>query len=97
MKFDHAFSLDLIQRSTYVQLNENSILVNLLRESPLNLIRLDRIKCLVMAGEFIGPSIPAWHLNLLSFEDLFDFILLRLFDPYAPSLNIIKIREGPHK
>ncbi len=91
------FSLDLIERCADVHLKENRPLVISPRETPLNLIHIENIKRLAIAGAFIVPPIPAWYTNPESIEDIIDFIVVRLFDALGEDLNNIKRWDGPIK
>jgi 4-hydroxy-3-polyprenylbenzoate decarboxylase len=91
------FSLDLIERCADVHLKENRPLIISPRESPLNLIHIDNIKRLSMAGALIVPPIPAWYTNPKTIEDIIDFIVVRLLDSLGEDLNYIKRWDGPNK
>ena len=91
------FSLDLIERCADVHLKENRPLIISPRESPLNLIHIDNIKRLAIAGALIVPPIPAWYTNPKTVDDLIDFIVVRLFDSLGEDLNYIKRWDGPSK
>ena len=84
------FSLDLIERCADVHLKENRPLIISPRESPLNLIHIENIKRLAIAGASIVPPIPAWYTNPKTIEDIIDFIVVRLFDSLGLDLNNIK-------
>ena len=91
------FSLDLIERCADVHLKEHRPLIISPRESPLNLIHIDNIKRLAIAGALIVPPIPAWYTNPQNIEDIIDFIVVRLFDSLGEDLNYIKRWDGPNK
>ena len=91
------FSLDLIERCADVHLKENRPLIISPRESPLNLIHINNIKRLAIAGALIVPPIPAWYTNPETIEDIIDFIVVRLFDSLGEDLNYIKRWTGPNK
>ncbi|WP_269610360.1 flavin prenyltransferase UbiX [Prochlorococcus marinus] len=91
------FSLDLIERCADVHLKENRPLIISPRESPLNLIHIENIKRLAIAGALIVPPIPAWYTNPNTIEDIIDFIVVRMFDSLGEDLKIIKRWKGPNK
>jgi len=91
------FSLDLIERCADVHLKENRQLIISPRESPLNLIHIENIKRLSMAGALIVPPIPAWYTNPKTIEEMIDFIVVRLLDSLGEDLNNIKRWNGPVK
>ena len=91
------FSNDLIERCADVHLKENRPLVISPRESPLNLIHIENIKRLAIAGALIVPPIPAWYTNPKTLNDIIDFIVVRLFDSLGEDLDNIKRWDGPIK
>ena len=91
------FSLDLIERCADVHLKEKRPLIISPRESPFNLIHLENLKQIALAGAVIVPPIPAWYTNPNSIEDIIDFIVVRLFDSLGEDLDNIKRWVGPNK
>ena len=91
------FSLDLIERCADVHLKEKRPLIISPRESPLNLIHIENIKRLAIAGAIIVPPIPAWYGKPQTIEDIIDFIVVRLFDSLGEDLNNINRWTGPNK
>ena len=91
------FSLDLIERCADVHLKEKRPLIICPRESPFNLIHIENIKRLSLAGALIVPPIPAWYTNPKTIEDIIDFIVVRLFDSLGENLEGIKRWVGPNK
>ena len=90
-------SLSLIERCADVHLKESRTLLISPRETPLNLIHIENMKKLILAGALIVPPIPAWYTNPTSIEDLIDFIVVRLFDSLNENLNDINRWQGPKK
>ena len=91
------FSLDLIERCADVHLKEKRPLIISPRESPFNLIHIENLKRLALAGALIVPPIPAWYTNPKTLEDVIDFIVVRLFDSLGEDLDNIKRWAGPRK
>ncbi len=91
------FSLDLIERCADVHLKENRTLIISPRESPFNLIHIENLKRLALAGALIVPPIPAWYTNPTSVDDIIDFIVVRLLDTLGEDLDNIKRWAGPKK
>ena len=91
------FSLDLIERCADVHLKEKRPLIISPRESPFNLIHIENLKRLALAGALIVPPIPAWYTNPKTLEDVIDFIVVRLFDSLGEDLDNIKRWTGPRK
>ena len=91
------FSLDLIERCADVHLKENRPLIISPRESPFNLIHIENLKRLAIAGALIVPPIPAWYTNPSTVEEIIDFIVVRLFDSLGEDLDNIERWAGPRK
>ena len=91
------FSLDLIERCADVHLKENRPLIISPRESPFNLIHIENLKRLSIAGALIVPPIPAWYTNPKTIEDIIDFIVVRLFDSLGEDFDNVKRWDGPNK
>jgi len=91
------FSLNLIERCADVHLKEGRPLLISPRETPLNLIHIENMKTLSLAGASIIPPTPAWYTNPKSIEDLIDFIVVRLFDSLDEDLNKIDRWNGPKR
>lgn len=91
------FSLSLIERCADVHLKERRPLLISPRETPLNLIHIENMKRLLLAGAIIIPPIPAWYSNPKSIDDLIDFIVVRLFDSLGDDLNKIERWNGPKR
>ncbi len=96
-RISSGFSLDLIERCADVHLKENRPLLISPRESPLNLIHIENLKRLTLAGALIVPPIPAWYTKPQTIDDIIDFIVVRLFDSLGEDLNCIKRWDGPNK
>ncbi len=96
-RISSGFSLDLIERCADVHLKENRPLVISPRESPLNLIHIENLRRLSMAGAIIVPPIPAWYTNPQTIEDIINFIVVRVFDSLGENLDNIKRWNGPNK
>tara|TARA_B100000965_G_C19429995_1_gene686054 strand:+ start:142 stop:750 length:609 start_codon:yes stop_codon:yes gene_type:complete len=90
-------SFGLIERCADVHLKEKRPLIISPRESPLNLIHIENIKCLAIAGASIVPPIPAWYTNPKDIDELIDFIVVRLFDSLGEELKSINRWHGSKK
>tara|TARA_Y100001968_G_scaffold322564_1_gene358861 strand:- start:15443 stop:16051 length:609 start_codon:yes stop_codon:yes gene_type:complete len=90
-------SIGLIERCADVHLKEKRPLIISPRESPLNLIHIENIKCLAIAGASIVPPIPAWYTNPKDIDELIDFIVVRLFDSLGEELKGINRWHGSKK
>ena len=91
------FSVNLIERCADVHLKEKRPLIISPRESPFNLIHIENIKRLALAGALIVPPIPAWYTNPKTIDEMIDYIVVRLFDSLGENLGEINRWEGPVK
>ena len=91
------FSLDLIERCADVHLKENRPLIISPRESPFNLIHIENLKRIAIAGAIVVPPIPAWYTNPKTVEDIIDFIVVRLFDSLGEKFEHKDRWDGPMK
>ncbi len=96
-RISSGFSLDLIERCADVHLKENRPLIISPRESPFNLIHIENLKKLAIAGATIVPPIPAWYSNPKTIDDIIDFIVVRLFDSLGEDLKNTNRWNGPIK
>lgn len=74
----HGISRDLIQRAADVILKERRKLLLVTRDTPLNLIHLENMKMLTLAGGIVFPAVPSFYHNPVSLEDAVDQFLYRV-------------------
>ena len=72
-------SSNLIERAADVSLKERRKLILVPRETPYSLIHLENMRHLTLAGATIMPASPGFYNRPQSLDDLFDFIVDRLF------------------
>ena len=71
---------NLLTRAAAVTLKERRPLIICHRETPLNLIDINNMQTLTMAGAIIAPTNPGLYLNPKSINDLIDFITGKALD-----------------
>lgn len=71
---------DLIARTADVMLKERRKLIIVPREAPFNLIHIENMKTLTMAGAIICPASPSFYSNPQTINDLVMTIVDRIID-----------------
>jgi 4-hydroxy-3-polyprenylbenzoate decarboxylase len=74
----HGISRDLIQRAADVILKERRKLLLVTRDTPFNLIHIENMKLLTVAGGIIFPAVPSFYHKPVSLEDAVDQFLYRV-------------------
>lgn len=74
------FSDDLITRAADVILKERRQLICMVRDTPLNLIHIDNMKTVTMAGGIILPAIPSFYSKPKTIEEVVDTVVHRAMD-----------------
>jgi flavin prenyltransferase len=74
----HGVSRDLIQRAADVVLKERRRLILVVRDTPLNLIHLENMRLLTLAGAIIYPATPSFYHHPASLEEAVDQFLFRI-------------------
>jgi 4-hydroxy-3-polyprenylbenzoate decarboxylase len=74
---------DLITRSADVILKEQKKLVLLARESPLNLIHIENMRMVALAGGMIFPPMPAFYTRPQTLEDIINHTVGRVLDQFG--------------
>jgi 4-hydroxy-3-polyprenylbenzoate decarboxylase len=73
-------SVDLISRTADVMLKEGRKLIIVPRETPYNLIHINNMRTLIMAGAIICPATPSFYSNPKTIEDLVMTVVDRITD-----------------
>jgi len=73
-------SNDLISRSADVMLKERKRLILVTREAPLNLIHIENMRTITLAGGMIYPASPSFYSKPTSKEDLEMTLVNRVLD-----------------
>ena len=74
----HGISRDLIQRAADVVLKERRKLILVVRDTPLNLIHLENMRLLTLAGAVVFPAIPSFYHQPTSLDDAIDQFIFRI-------------------
>lgn len=77
---------NLLTRAAAVTLKERHRLILVHRESPLNLIDIENMRTLTLAGAIIAPANPGLYLIPKSVDDLVDFVV-------GKSLDLLKVEH----
>ena len=88
-------SSNLIERCADVHLKEGRTLIISPRESPFNLIHLRNMTSLCESGARIVPCMPSWYSKPKDINEMLDFMISRLLDPF--SIDSIKINRWEGK
>ncbi len=73
-------SNDLIARSADVMLKERKPLILVLRESPYNLIHIENMRTVTLAGGIIFPASPSFYSKPKNIDDLVDTVVNRILE-----------------
>lgn len=73
-------SNDLIARSADVMLKERKPLVLVLRESPYNLIHIENMRTVTLAGGIIFPASPSFYSKPKDINELVDTVVNRVME-----------------
>jgi 4-hydroxy-3-polyprenylbenzoate decarboxylase len=74
---------NLITRFGDVALKEKRPLVLVIRETPLHVLHLERLRNLAAAGAIVLPACPGFYSGQKTFEDLLDFMVDKILS-YLP-------------
>lgn len=87
-------SSNLIERVADVTLKEKRRLVIVPRETPLNLIHIENMRQVALAGASIVPAMPAFYQHPKTLEDLADFIAGRVLSLLGIDHRLFEPWEG---
>jgi len=93
----NGISSDLITRAADVTLKQNRTLVLVPRETPFNLIHLENMTRLKLAGAVILPAAPAFYTRPEKISDMVDFVVGRVLDMFGVEHKLYPRWKGPGK
>lgn len=73
-------SNDLIARSADVMLKERKPLILVLRESPYNLIHIENMRTVTLAGGIVFPASPSFYSKPKNINELVDTVVNRIIE-----------------
>ncbi len=71
---------DLTTRAADVMLKERRKLICVIRDTPLNLIHIENMRTVTMAGGIIMPAAPSFYSRPTTLEELADTVVQRIID-----------------
>jgi 4-hydroxy-3-polyprenylbenzoate decarboxylase len=86
----NGYADNLISRTADVALKEQTRLVLVVRETPLNVIHLENMLKLARLGVTILPASPGFYHNPRSIEDLVNHIVGKIMDTLGIESNLFK-------
>lgn len=81
---------NLLVRAAMVTLKERRPLIVCHRETPLNLIDIENMRSLTLAGAIVCPTNPGFYLNPQSVQDVIDFMVGKVLDLLKIEHSLVK-------
>jgi hypothetical protein len=81
---------NLLVRAALVTMKERRPLILCHRETPLNLIDIDNMRHLTLAGAIICPTNPGFYLKPQSVQDIVDFVVGKVLDLLKVEHELVK-------
>ncbi len=88
------FSDDLITRAADVILKERRQLICVVRDTPLNLIHIENMRTVTLAGGVILPAVPSFYSLPKTIDELVDTVVHRVIDQLGLSSQTYRWGEG---
>ena len=86
----HGYSDDVIARTADVQLKERKKLILMPRETPYNLVHIENMRLLTLAGALILPATPSFYSKPRTLEEAVDTVVARVLDHLGVENNLRK-------
>ncbi len=90
----HGVSDDLVTRSADVFLKEKRKLILVPRETPYNLIHVENMRLLLLAGATLIPATPSFYSKPKTIVEVVNTVVSRVLDHMGVSNNLIERYEG---
>jgi len=90
----HGVSDDLITRAADVFLKEKRKLILVPRDTPFNLIHIENMHLLYLAGATIVPAIPSFYSKPKTVEEVTNTVVARVLDQMGIENQLMKRYEG---
>lgn len=87
---------DLIGRAADVVLKERRQLICVVRDTPLNLIHIENMRTLTLAGGTILPAVPSFYSHPQTVEAVADTVVFRIIDQLGLDSGSFRWGEAPH-
>lgn len=84
----HGYSDDAIARTADVQLKERKQLILVPRETPYNLVQIENMRLLTLAGAVILPATPSFYSKPKTIEEAVDTVIARILDHLGVKNNL---------
>ncbi len=90
----HGISDDLTTRAADVILKERRKLICVIRDTPLNLIHIENMRTVTLAGGIIMPASPSFYSRPETFDQLADTVAERILDQLGLSKKAYRWGES---
>jgi len=92
----NGMSNDLLTRAADVMLKERRKLILATRETPLNLIQIENMKKITLAGGIIAPASPSFYSNPSDFSELVKTVTDRILDLSGLKVSTFRWSASSH-
>lgn len=90
----NGLSSNLLERVCDVALKEGIKLVLVFRETPLNLIHIENMRKVAMAGGIILPACPGFYNSPKTIDDMVDFVVAKTLNRIGFENNLLRPWQG---
>lgn len=91
----HGISDDLIGRAADVILKERRQLICVVRDTPFNLIHIENMRTVTLAGGIILPAVPSFYSRPQTIEEVVDTVVSRIIDQLGLDAKSYRWGETP--